>query len=308
MIENFYARGAIKVKFERMYNHYMNVLTDEKLWNDLGIATIKIITIILLSMVIVRVAKLAIKKFFHIRTNGPIALQPSSERRYRTILRLLQSVISYVVYFSAIVAVLSVMNIRVAGLLAGAGIVGLAVGFGAQSLVKDVITGFFIIFEDQFGVGDYIKITSTEGTVLEIGLRTTKIKGASGEINIIPNGSITEVVNYSINNSIAIIDVSIAYSSDIAKAEKLIESYLKALPAAHEEIVTEPTLLGVQNVVGAEVTLRISVETLPMKHFPISRMIRRDVKDIFDRNGIEIPYPKMMVYERDNNKAFEEEE
>ncbi|MGX9136564.1 mechanosensitive ion channel family protein [Rummeliibacillus sp. JY-2-4R] len=296
------------MKFERMYNHFMNVLTDEDLWNTIGIATIKIITIILLSMIIVRVAKIAIKKFFHIRVNGPIALQPASERRYRTILRLLQSVISYVVYFSAIIAILSAMNIKVAGLLAGAGIVGLAVGFGAQSLVKDVITGFFIIFEDQFGVGDYIKITSTEGTVLEIGLRTTKIKGASGEINIIPNGSITEVVNYSINNSIAIIDVSVAYSSDIAKAERLIENYLKALPAAHEEIVSEPTLLGVQNVVGAEVTLRISVETLPMKHFPISRMIRRDVKEIFDRNGIEIPYPKMMVYERDNNKAFEEEE
>ncbi|WP_397536686.1 mechanosensitive ion channel family protein [Rummeliibacillus pycnus] len=293
---------------ENMYNKLMNYLTDEELWTDVGIATMKIIAIWLLSMVVVRVAKMAIKKFFHIRMTGPIALQPASERRHLTILRLLQSVISYVVYFSAIIAILSVMGIRVTGLLAGAGIVGLAVGFGAQSLVKDIITGFFIIFEDQFGVGDYIKITSTEGTVLEIGLRTTKIKGASGEINIIPNGLITEVVNYSINNSIAIIDVSIAYSSDIAKAEKLIEQYLKSLPAMNEDIVSEPTLLGVQNVVGAEVTLRISVETLPMKHFAISRMIRRDVKEIFDRNGIEIPYPKMMVYERDNNKAFEEGE
>ncbi len=308
MIENFYARGAIKVTLENMYNKLMNYLTDEELWTDVGIATMKIIAIWLLSMVVVRVAKMAIKKFFHIRMTGPIALQPASERRHLTILRLLQSVISYVVYFSAIIAILSVMGIRVTGLLAGAGIVGLAVGFGAQSLVKDIITGFFIIFEDQFGVGDYIKITSTEGTVLEIGLRTTKIKGASGEINIIPNGLITEVVNYSINNSIAIIDVSIAYSSDIAKAEKLIEQYLKSLPAMNEDIVSEPTLLGVQNVVGAEVTLRISVETLPMKHFAISRMIRRDVKEIFDRNGIEIPYPKMMVYERDNNKAFEEGE
>lgn len=308
MIENFYARGVTKVKFENMYNKLMEYLTDEKLWTSIGIATIKIIAIWLLSMVVVRVAKMAIKKFFHIRMTGPIALLPASERRHLTILRLLQSVISYVVYFSAIIAILSVMGIRVTGLLAGAGIVGLAVGFGAQSLVKDVITGFFIIFEDQFGVGDYIKITSTEGTVLEIGLRTTKIKGASGEINIIPNGLITEVVNYSINNSIAIVDVSVAYNSDIAKAEKLIEQYLKTLPSTHEEIVSEPTLLGVQNVVGAEVTLRISVETLPMQHFAVSRMIRRDVKDIFDRNGIEIPYPKMMVYERDNNKAFEEGE
>lgn len=312
MLKKFYARGVTKVKFKDIYtwDGLMKYLTNEKLWITIGKASIKIIVIWLLAIVVVRVAKIAIRKFFQIRMNmnGPIALQPGSERRYRTILRLLQSVISYVVYFWAIIAVLTVTGIEVRGLLAGAGIIGLAVGFGAQSLVKDVITGFFIIFEDQFGVGDYIKITSTEGTVLEIGLRTTKIKGASGEINIIPNGTITEVVNYSINNSIAIIDVSIAYSSDIAKAEKLIEQYLETLPEKHEEIVSTPTLLGVQNVVGAEVTLRISVETLPMQHFAVSRMIRRDIKEIFDRNGIEIPYPKMMVYERDNNRKFEEGE
>ncbi|WP_376752448.1 mechanosensitive ion channel family protein [Rummeliibacillus suwonensis] len=296
------------MKFESMYNHFMKELTDEKNWNAIGKASIQIVVIILIAMVVVRIAKIGIRKFFELRTHGPMALNATAERRYRTILRLLQSVISYVVYFWAIIAILSAMNIRVTGLLAGAGIIGLAVGFGAQSLVKDIITGFFIIFEDQFGVGDYIKITSTEGTVMEIGLRTTKIKGMSGEINIIPNGSITEVVNYSINNSIAIIDVSVAYNSDITKAEKLIEQYLKTLPAKHEEIVSEPTLLGVQNVVGAEVTLRISVETLPMQHFAISRMIRRDVKDIFDRNGIEIPYPKMMVYERNNDQKIEEGE
>ncbi|MEK4094392.1 mechanosensitive ion channel family protein [Viridibacillus sp. FSL R5-0477] len=290
-----------------MYKNFMAALTSEEMWIGVGLATIKITAITILSMVVVRVAKIAIRKGFEIRMKAPAPLQPASERRYRTILRLVQSIVSYVVYFSAILAILSAVNIDVKGLLAGAGIVGLAVGFGAQSLVKDVITGFFIIFEDQFGVGDYIKITSVEGTVLEIGLRTTKIKGAAGEINIVPNGSITDVVNYSINNSIAIIDVSVAYSSDIAKAERLIEEYLKELPKKHEEITAPPTLLGVQNVVGAEVSLRISVETLPMQHFAISRMVRRDVKEIFDRNRIEIPYPKMMVYERDNNQTFNEE-
>lgn len=295
------------MKFDEMYNNFMAVVTSEKLWESIGTATMKIIAITILSMVVVRVAKKAIRKAFDIRMSVPSPLQPTSERRHRTILRLLESIISYVVYFSAILAILSAMEIKIAGLLAGAGIVGLAVGFGAQSLVKDVITGFFIIFEDQFGVGDYIKITSVEGTVLEIGLRTTKIKGAAGEINIVPNGSITDVVNYSINNSIAVIDVSVAYNSDIAKAERLIEAYLIDLPKKHEEITAPPTLLGVQNVVGAEITLRISVETLPMQHFALSRMVRRDVKEIFDRNRIEIPYPKMMVYERDNNQTFNEE-
>lgn len=292
---------------EKIYNKIIEFFTDEKLWMGLGVGSLKIIGIILGSMIVVRLAKKMIRKSFDLRMNIPGTMSQQTERRYRTILRLLQSVISYVVYFSAILAVLSVMEVKIAGLLAGAGIVGLAVGFGAQSLVKDVITGFFIIFEDQFGVGDYIKISEVEGTVLEIGLRTTKIKGVGGEINIIPNGSILEVINYSINNSIAVVDVSIAYSSNIEKAEQLIELYLADLADKHEAIVTVPTLLGVQNVVGAEVTLRISVETLPMQQFAVSRMIRRDIKDIFDDNNIEIPYPKMMVYERNNDQPLEEE-
>lgn len=292
---------------EKFYNKIIEFFTDEQLWIGLGVGSLKIIGIILGSMIIVRLAKKMIRKSFELRMNIPGTMSQQMERRYRTILRLLQSVISYVVYFSAILAVLSVMEVKIAGLLAGAGIVGLAVGFGAQSLVKDVITGFFIIFEDQFGVGDYIKITEVEGTVIEIGLRTTKIKGVGGEINIIPNGSILEVINYSINNSVAVVDVSIAYSSNIEKAEQLIELYLADLADKHEAIVTAPTLLGVQNVVGAEVTLRISVETLPMQQFAVSRMIRRDIKDIFDNNQIEIPYPKMMVYERNNIQPLEEE-
>lgn len=299
------------MNIQKLFSHPSEEITkffhNEKLWTSLGIGAIQIVTIALLSMIIVRIAKIAITKFFNLRINGPIALNPTAERRYRTILRLLQSIISYAVYFSAIISILSVMQIKVAGLLAGAGIVGLAVGFGAQSLVKDVITGFFIIFEDQFGVGDYIKISAVEGTVIEIGLRTTKIKGGAGEINIIPNGTISEVVNYSINNSVAVIDVSIAYNNDIAKAESLIEDYLSKLPSNHEEIVTEPTLLGVQNVAGGEVTLRITVETLPMQHFAVSRMIRRDIKEIFDTYHIEIPFPKMMVYERNMNRTEEGE-
>ncbi|STX11254.1 Small-conductance mechanosensitive channel [Kurthia zopfii] len=292
----------------KLYDYLVTKLTDEELWISVGEGSFNIVCIILGAMIIVRIAKKMIKKAFEMRMNAPAMLTQQRERRYRTILKLLQSIISYVVYFSAILAVLSVMNVKVAGLLAGAGIVGLAVGFGAQSLVKDVITGFFIIFEDQFGVGDYIKISAIEGTVLEIGLRTTKIKGVSGEINIIPNGTILEVVNYSINNTMSVVDVSVSYNSDINKAERLIENYLSNLADLHEEIVTPPTLLGVQNVIGAEVTLRISVETLPMQQFAISRMIRKDIKELFDKNNIEIPYPKMMVYERDQPRQETEEE
>lgn len=299
---------------QNAYDTVMNYIIDEKMWITLGVNSLKIISIILGAMIIVRIARAAITKTFTMRVSLTDKLQAggyktyNADRRYRTVLRLLKSIVGYVVYFIAGVACLSVVGINITGLIAGAGVVGLAIGFGAQSLVKDVITGFFIIFEDQFGVGDYIRLTNIEGTVLEIGLRTTKIKGAGGEINIVPNGSITEVINYSINNSTAIIDVSVAYNSDINKAEELIIDYLRTLPQKDENIVGEPTLLGVQSVVGAEVVLRISVETLPMQHFGISRMIRRDVKEMFDANGIDIPYPKMMVYEREATPISEEGE
>ena len=120
----------------------------------------------------------------------------------------------------------------------------LAVGFGAQSLVKDVITGFFIVFEDQFAVGDQVQIGTVYGSSrLEIGLRTTKVKSYTGELHIIPNGQISDVINYSIYNSIAIIDISVSYESDIEKVENIIKEFLQDLPNKYEELVSIPDIL-----------------------------------------------------------------
>lgn len=288
--------------FKNLYDKFLAKITNEELWDAIFVASIKIILIIIVSYIIVRIGKIFIKKVFLIRLKSPLN---HSERRQKTIARLLQSVISYVVYFSAIMAILPVMNIDAAGLLAGAGIAGLAIGFGAQSLVKDIITGFFIIFEDQFGVGDYILLNGAEGTVIEIGLRTTKIKGNTGEQFIIPNGSITDVVNYSVNNSKAIIDVQVGLDADIEKVERIIKEYLATLPAKNEELVDVPSFLGVQNVVGMEVTIRIIAETIPLQHYAIARIIRRDVKDILSKNGIPLAYPKMMLYDRESSNHAE---
>lgn len=277
----------------KMMQKYWDKLTSETFWEQVIDASIEITLILMASWIAVRLGKKFIKKVFLLRIRSPLN---HSERRQRTIAKLLQSVISYVVYFSAIIAILSSLNIKVAGLLAGAGIVGLAIGFGAQSLVKDVITGFFIIFEDQFGVGDYIKINVAEGTVVEIGLRTTKIKGATGEQFIIPNGSIGEVVNYSVNNSKIFIDLQMTTDADFERAEQLIKNYLSKLPEVHQELVGIPVFLGVQNVKGAEVTIRIAAETLPQQQYGVARTIRRDVTKLFEENNIPMAYPKMMFY------------
>lgn len=281
--------------FKGMYDKTLDKLMSETLWEAVLAATIEILFIITLAFIVVRIGKVVIKKFFILRMKAPLS---HSERRQKTISRLLQSVISYVVYFSAILASLSAINIDVTGLLAGAGIAGLAIGFGAQSLVKDIITGFFIIFEDQFGVGDYIRLNGAEGTVVEIGLRTTKIKGSAGEQFIIPNGSIMDVTNLSVNNSKVMVDMQVGLDADIEKVEQLIQPYLETLPEQYKELVAPPSYLGVQNVTGTEVTIRILAETLPNEHYAIVRVIRRDVKNILERNQIPLAYPKMMLFDQ----------
>jgi len=284
-----------RLNFEKIVSNSKKFFLDEERWIEYGIVLLEVIFILFLAAIAVKVGKIVIRKVFQVRMKTPLQY---SERRQNTLLKLLENVIAYVVYFAAILAVLSAFSINVAGLIAGAGVLGLAVGFGAQNLVRDVITGFFIIFEDQFSVGDYVQIGASQGTVQEIGLRTTKLHGMNGEIHIFPNGTIVEVINYSVNNSIAIVDVSMAYEADIPKAENLIREFLAGLPAKYEQLVKEPELLGVQNLAASEVVMRITAETKPMQHFAVSRIIRRDLKIFMDEHGIEIPYPKMVMYQK----------
>lgn len=273
------------------------VVFNSETWIGLGMLGLKIIFIILLALIVVKIGKSVISRAFKVKLKGALR---HSERRETTLVKLLQNTLSYVVYFAAILAILSAFTINVAGILAGAGVLGLAVGFGAQSLVKDIISGFFIIFEDQFSVGDYVQIGAAVGTVEEIGLRTTKISAYGGEIHIIPNGNISEVVNYSINNSLAIVDIRLGYETDIAKTEKLLEEFLTNLSEGYEALISQPTIVGVQELGTSEIVMRITAETQPVMQYAIARKLRRDLKIFLDKHGIEIPYPKMVTYQPKN--------
>jgi moderate conductance mechanosensitive channel len=287
----------------RLYEKIKLELLSEENWLTLGEVLIKIIAISILASLVIRIGKVAIQNVFKVRNKSPLR---TSERRENTLMKLLENILTYVISFMAFLMILSALTIDVGALLAGAGIVGLAVGFGAQNLVKDIITGFFIIFEDQFSVGDFVRIGQFEGTVDEIGLRTTKLKMWTGEVHIIPNGSILEVTNFSLNNSVAVVDISIAYESDIVRAEQVIQQFLGSLQEKYEEdIVNPPQLLGIQTLGPSDVIMRITAETKPMRHFYISRMIRRDLKLCLDENGIEIPFPRMVMYSRQEEPAME---
>ena len=287
---------------EKMTNGMIDKISNEETWITIGEGIFKVIAILIVTSILIRIGKLAIRNIFKVRTPSRLRI---SERREATLLKLLENMLTYVAFFVAAIMILSVLTIDVKALLAGAGIVGLAVGFGAQSLVKDIITGFFIIFEDQFSVGDYIRIDQFEGTVEEIGLRTTKIKNWTGEVHILPNGSIMQVTNFSLNNSVAFVDVSIAYEGDIVKVEQVLQELFEKLPEKYEDMVKPPEILGIQNMAAADVMLRVVSETLPMRHFYIARQLRKEIKLCLDEHGIEIPFPRLVMYtrnEQDNPK------
>ncbi|MGG3913800.1 mechanosensitive ion channel family protein [Rossellomorea vietnamensis] len=290
-----------KAKFDDTIDKTAEKLIDNEMWMALGTGAVKIIAIMVITYLALRIGRSAIRNVFKVRSRSPLKF---TERREATLSKLLENVLTYVIYFISLMTILSTLDIDVKGLIAGAGIVGLAVGFGAQNLVRDIITGFFIIFEDQFSVGDYVRIGSAEGTVEEIGLRTTKIKSWTGELHIFPNGNVTEVTNFSIHNSIAVVDVSIAYEENIEEAEKVMLELLLALPQKYEDLVNPPELLGVQTLGASDVVIRIVAETVPMRHWYIARMLRKEVKLCLDAHGIEIPFPRMVMYSRKDEEEM----
>ncbi|WP_438313966.1 mechanosensitive ion channel family protein [Sporosarcina sp. FA9] len=286
---------------KRIVDVINKILFNEETWVKVGFTSIKIVFIALISFIVVTVIKSVIRRVFSLKLKT--RLRPT-ERREKTLVKLLENAISYIIYFAAILAILAEF-IDISGLLAGAGVLGLAIGFGAQSLVKDVISGFFIIFEDQFSVGDYVMIGTALGTVEEIGLRTTKLSAYGGEIHIIPNGSIAEVINYSINNSLAIIDVRIGYDIDIQRAEDLIEEFLKSLPIGYGGLIAPPTLIGVQDLAASEIVFRVTAQTEPVMQWAFARKFRKDLKLLLDQHKIDIPYPKMVVYHKEERGGQE---
>lgn len=276
--------------FETVYMEMYQYITDTAMWITVGKAIIKILFIYLVANILVKVISGAINRIFKQRGKFQV-----DERRLETMRSLAINVLTYVIYFVAILSILTQLGFNLAPVLASAGVVGLAVGFGAQNFVRDVITGFFIIFEDQFAVGDYITTGNVSGTVQEIGLRITKIKGLTGEMHIIPNGMITEVTNFSTQNSIAVLDVSIAYEEDVDRVINVLKEELEKAPQQIDELINVPNVLGVHNFGPSEVVIRITADCKPMGHFAANRKLRAMIKKIFDERGIEIPYPKLVT-------------
>ncbi len=235
--------------------------------------------------------------------NNLLKRDKKSERRRNTLMMLLKSILRYGVYFFAGMIVLALFNIPVASLLAGAGILGVAIGFGGQNLVKDVINGFFILFEDQFGVGDYIKTAGVDGVVEEIGLRSTSIRSFGGELHIIPNGEIMQVTNYSAGNMRVMVDVGVSYEEEPGRVIDVLEELCSEIAREKPYIITDgPTVLGVEELASSSVVIRIWAKVKPMEQWHMSRYIRRRIKETLDEKGIEIAYPHMVLLSKETDE------
>jgi small conductance mechanosensitive channel len=260
-------------------------------YQHLVFIALKILAILFLACIIHKIGKVLIDRFFNAQIQAKIGVDV---RKVNTLRALAHSILKYTVYFVTGLTVLG-QFVDTTSILATAGIGGLAIGFGAQSLVKDVINGFFILFEDQYAVGDFVTIGDTTGTVEEIGLRITKIRSFKGDLTIIPNGQIQKVVNYTRGNMLAVVDVGIAYEMDIEKSIKVIEMVAREYAQENPDIVEEPQVLGVMDLGESQITIRVIARSLPMKQWAVERELRKRIKEAFDRNGIEIPYPRRVV-------------
>jgi small-conductance mechanosensitive channel len=232
---------------------------------------------------------------------------PLSERRERagqrarTLGTILGSVSSVVIYAIAVMLCLSELEINLAPILAGAGIAGIALGFGAQSLVRDFLSGIFIIIEDQYGVGDIVDVGEASGVIEEVTLRITRVRGLDGTLWHVPNGEIRRSGNRSQYWARVILDVPIAYDADVAAASALIKQTANEAWQEREgcDIMEEPEVWGVEQFGSDSIAIRLAAKTLPGSQWSVARDLRARLKAAMDRAGFEIPFPQRTVWLRE---------
>lgn len=223
------------------------------------------------------------------------------EKRTTTMTKVLMSLASYVVYILLAIIILSIWGVNVIPALAGLGIVGLVVGLGAQKLIGDFVSGIFIVFEHHFDVGDTIEVDDFKGTVIDIGLKTTKIKNWEGKVKIIANSELVSIINYSVYNTTFSLSVSVSYDLDPEEVMcKLNEGFIKRFKD-RQEIVAIPCCNGISDLGDSGVNISIVGTTKPNSHNQLLRDIRKAVKEICEENNYEIPFPQIVIYRGDNN-------
>lgn len=286
-----------------MENFFSNIWESiTKFFSNLGkdadmllIGLLKIIGILVLSKASIILVKTVIKKILKKRKVGrPFSIMA---KKKETVESVFVSAARYAVYFFAATAILSVLGLgaTVGSLITTAGIGGIAIAFGAQSLVKDVVSGMFMLIENQYSVGEYVEVDGEKGTVEAITVRTTKILKFTGEVMTIPNGSITKVVNYSRKDMLSVIDIPVTFETDISRISGIMHDMGLEYMEDHDNILEEPHVLGIIELSDSCLVLRMIIRVKPLTHWETERALRRMIIEKFESSGISMPYPRRVV-------------
>lgn len=256
--------------------------TNAEMWERIMFSSLRIVLIFILTRIAIRIIYKVIDRSLKRKDKSRLKM---NRRRFVTLGKLLKNVTSIVSNLIMVMLIFGEFGFDVRPLLAGASVLGLAIGFGAQSLVKDVMTGFFIILEDQFAVGDVIQTGTLRGTVEMIGLRSTRLVSSTGEVHIIPNGIFTNVTNYSVGNSVAIVDVPFSTDKQYEETTALMKKAMQKLAEENEYITEMPTVLGIQTLSTTEFMLRIMCKCPVGAKSEIERLIHKYVKQALEQQA-----------------------
>jgi small conductance mechanosensitive channel len=259
---------------------------------------LRVVLVLIIAYALVRTVGLIVRRFEHELNRGTTLDALERAKRARTLGSVINKVAAVLIVGIATLMVLNELHVNISPVLTGAGIVGLAVGFGAQTLVRDVISGFFLILEDQVRVGDVAAINGTGGLVEELNLRTIVLRDVEGTVHVFPNGSITTLANRSKDFSYYVIDLPLAYREDPDRAAALVRKIgdeLKADPAFGPSILEPLEVMGVDAFVEKAVVLKVRIKTVPLKQWEVGRELRRRLKKAFDDGGIVLAYPERVV-------------
>lgn len=265
---------------------------------EIGKLTVDIFKIILpIVYIILGIVLFSItKKIINNATINNKRLRETQKNKIKTINSLIINIVKYTIVFLTLLAILSIYGVNVKSILAGLGIGTALIGLAFQDLAKDIIAGFSIITEEAYEVGDTIEVDGFMGEVISIGLRVTRIKNFKGAVKIIANHYMDNIINYSDNNSLAVIDVDISYENNEDEIEQAFENLFKRLNGKIPNATRDLELLGVNELSSSSVVYRVAVETKPMQQFNVERFLRKEIKKEFDKSNIKIPYQQIEVH------------
>lgn len=281
--------GAAEMNFNGIFKF---IEIDEKALIRFVVIVVKIVIIIILMKLSIKVLCRLTEAFFEKQKTARFSI---NTKKADTLSGLIKNMIRYVLSFIAVLICFDAAGINIRTFLAVTSVAGVAVGFGAQSLIKDVLSGFFILFEDQFAVGDYVTIGDMSGVVENVGLRITKIRDFAGDLYIIPNGSIDKVTNKSRGNMKATVDIDVDYKEDIDRVLKITKEVCDGMVKDCEFVVSSPQNIGISKINGEAVTIRVIAQTYPMKQGDAESEFRKRIKYAFDKNNIKMACPGKII-------------